>query len=450
MKKIITYGTFDLLHRGHINLLRRARELGNYLIVGVTSDNYDQSRGKLNVVQSLEERMEAVRKTGLADLVIVEEMEGQKIRDIEKYGADVFVLGSDWVGKFDYLGEYCEVVYLERTKGISSTELRAGMQDITNLGVVGCGRIAGRFITESRFISAVEISCVYGRDTNRAQAFADKYHIPESTTDFEYFLQQVDAVYVAVPHHLHHRFVKQALQAGKHVLCEKPMVLTLREAEELFALAEEKGVVLMEAFKTAYAPAFRQLLAVAGSGAIGAVKAVDASFTKLVADRSSREFDPAQAGGALTELGSYPLLAISQLLGQEPKDTRFICAMGKEGVDTLTRVEMVYPHAMASGTVGLGMKREGDLCIAGTNGYIYVPAPWWKTQEFEVRYEDTRRNQKHFYRFEGDGLRYELAAFVNFLHGRSLPHLASMKQHSLFLSAVIEQFRGGKNTTRIL
>lgn len=450
MKTIITYGTFDLLHRGHVNLLKRAKELGDYLIVGVTSDNYDRSRGKLNVVQSLEERMAAVRKTGYADEVIVEEMEGQKIRDIEKYGADVFVLGSDWEGKFDYLREYCEVVYLERTKGISSTELRAGMQEVTNLGIVGSGRIAGRFVAESRFISAVEISCVYGRDAARAEAFANRYQIPESTTDFSHFLQQVDAVYVAVPHHLHYDFAKQALQAGRHVLCEKPMVLTLREAKELFALAEEKGVVLMEAFKTAYAPAFRQLLAVAGSGAIGAVKAVDACFTKLVPDHQDRVYDPAQAGGALTELGSYPLLAISELLGQEPQDIRFTTASCKEGVDILTRVEMLYPHALASGTVGIGMKREGDLCIAGTGGYIYVPAPWWKTQEFEVRYEDTSRNQKHYYRFEGDGLRYELAAFVDFMNGRSLPHLAAMKRHSLFLTSIIEQFRAENNTTRIL
>ena len=88
MKTVITYGTFDLLHTGHMNLLRRARKLGDRLIVGVTTDSYDQSRGKLNVMESLEERMENVRKTGLADLIIKEELEGQKIHDIRKYGAD--------------------------------------------------------------------------------------------------------------------------------------------------------------------------------------------------------------------------------------------------------------------------------------------------------------------------------------------------------------------------
>lgn len=139
MKTVITYGTFDLLHTGHVNLLKRARKLGDRLIVGVTTDSYDQSRGKLNVMESLEERMENVRKTGLADLIIKEELEGQKIHDIRKYGADVFVIGSDWSGKFDYLRDYCEVVYLERTKGVSSTDLRSARNPIVYMGIAGHG-----------------------------------------------------------------------------------------------------------------------------------------------------------------------------------------------------------------------------------------------------------------------------------------------------------------------
>jgi len=124
MKKVITYGTYDLLHEGHVNLLRRAKALGDYLIVGVTNDNFDRERGKLNVRNNVLERVEAVKALGIADQIIIEDYVGQKIDDIQKYGVDIFTVGSDWTGHFDYLNEYCKVVYLPRTEGISSTLLR--------------------------------------------------------------------------------------------------------------------------------------------------------------------------------------------------------------------------------------------------------------------------------------------------------------------------------------
>ena len=105
MTKVITYGTFDMLHLGHIRLLERAKSLGDYLIVGVTADDFDKERGKINVKQSLMDRVEAVKATGLADEIIVEEYQGQKINDIRNYEIDVFTVGSDWIGKFDYLNE---------------------------------------------------------------------------------------------------------------------------------------------------------------------------------------------------------------------------------------------------------------------------------------------------------------------------------------------------------
>ena len=171
MKKVITYGTYDLLHQGHINLLRRAKELGDYLIVGVTNDNFDRERGKLNVRNNVLERVEAVRATGLADKIIIEDYVGQKIDDIQKYNIDIFAIGSDWEDKFDYLNEYCKVVYLPRTEGISSTMLRNDSQEIIRIGIIGCGRIAHRFVVESRVVSGVTIKGVYDKDQNIAESF---------------------------------------------------------------------------------------------------------------------------------------------------------------------------------------------------------------------------------------------------------------------------------------
>lgn len=142
MTKVITYGTFDLFHAGHYRLLKRAKALGDYLIVGVTTESFDKARGKLNVVDSLVTRMENVKKTGFADEIIIEEAVGQKFSDIKKYGIDIFTVGSDWEGKFDYLKDYCKVVYLERTKDVSSTMLREKRRSIQRVGIVGTGRIA--------------------------------------------------------------------------------------------------------------------------------------------------------------------------------------------------------------------------------------------------------------------------------------------------------------------
>lgn len=248
MKKVITYGTYDLLHQGHINLLRRAKELGDYLIVGVTSDSFDRGRGKLNVKNNVLERVEAVKATGYADEVIIEDYLGQKIDDIQKYDVDIFAIGSDWVGKFDYLNEYCKVVYLPRTEGISSTMLRAESQDVYRIGVIGSGRIANRFVPETKVVNGADVVAVFNPDYQEADLFA-KVHGIEAFSNFNSFIDKVDVVYIASPHLTHYDYIKLSLLAGKHVLCEIPFTLKKDEAIEMYRLAEEKNLVLMEASK---------------------------------------------------------------------------------------------------------------------------------------------------------------------------------------------------------
>lgn len=124
MKKVITYGTFDLFHVGHLNLLKRAKELGDYLIVAVSSDAFNlKEKNKVCKIPD-HDRMAIIGAIRYVDEVILEENWNQKITDVQKYGVDVFVMGDDWEGKFDFLKEYCEVVYLPRTEGISSTQLK--------------------------------------------------------------------------------------------------------------------------------------------------------------------------------------------------------------------------------------------------------------------------------------------------------------------------------------
>ena len=441
MTKVITYGTFDLLHYGHRNLLRRAKALGDYLIVGVTSENYDRYRGKLNVQQTLMERIENVKALGLADEIVVEEYEGQKIDDITRMGVDVFAIGSDWVGRFDYLGEYCKVVYLERTKGISSTELRDRQHPLIRLGVVGSGRIAGRFIPESKFVSGVTVEGVYNPHADSAEGFAQKHELAFSTSDYGDFLSRVNAVYIASPHETHYGYAERALQAGKHVLCEKPMVFSGEEAKRLFDLAREKGLILMEAIKTAYCPGFQRLVSCAKSGKIGRIVSVDAAFTKLVPPHM-RPLRDKETGGSLTELATYPLLAVLKLLGYQYEEIKFYSFFGqKDGVDLFTQIHMRYPGAVGTAKVGLGVKSEGSLVISGTRGYIYVPAPWWKTEYFELRFEDTSEVEKNFYKFSGDGLRYELTEFLTRIVERQPDESAN--RISMELAGIMEKYRSG-------
>jgi len=439
MTKVITYGTFDLLHYGHRNLLKRAKALGDYLIVGVTSETYDRYRGKMNVQQSLMERIENVRALGLADEIVVEEYEGQKIDDILRLGVDIFTIGSDWVGRFDYLKEYCQVVYLERTKGISSTELRDRQHPLIRLGVVGSGRIANRFIPESKFVSGVTVEGVFNPHPDSAQNFAKKHELAFYTSNYDDFLQRVNAVYVASPHETHYEYVERALLAGKHVLCEKPMVFTAKEAEKLFTLAKEQGVILMEAIKTAYCPGFRRLASCAKSGKIGRIVSVDATFTKLVPPHM-RELQDSGTGGSMTELATYPLLAIFKLLGFQYKNIQFCSLFGqKNGVDLFTQIHLRYSDAIAAAKVGLGVKSEGSLVISGTRGYIYVPAPWWKTEYFELRYENPNEVEKNFYKFSGDGLRYELTDFLTHIASGQMDENACSL--SIQIAEIMEKYR---------
>ena len=444
--KVITYGTYDLLHQGHINLLRRAKELGDYLIVGVTSDSFDRGRGKLNVRNNVLERVEAVKATGYADEVIIEDYLGQKIDDIQKYDVDIFAIGSDWIGTFDYLNEYCKVVYLPRTEGISSTMLREENQEVYRLGIIGSGRIAHRFVPETKVVNGTEVTAVFNPNIEEAESFAKQYGI-KACTDFNTFFHQVDVVYVASPHLTHFDYVKRCLMVDKHVLCEIPFMLSKGQALDLYRLAEERNLVLMEASKTAFCPAFGHIITLVKSGIIGDVVDVKASISKMV-EPPTRELDVKQAGGAMTEHAPLTLLAIIKLLGIDWNDVSFHTKI-ESGVDVYTKGVINYPHATSSFTLGIGVKTEGNLVISGTKGYVYVPAPWWLTDYFEVRYEDQTKNKKYFYSYDGEGLRYEIQEFLSMIVNNRRSCYKLRRRESVAIAEIIEKYRNGDNVTEI-
>lgn len=439
MKKVITYGSYDLFHEGHYNLLKRAKALGDYLIVGVTTEQYDESRGKLNIVDSLDKRIENVRKTGFADEIIVEDHPGQKVEDVQKYGIDIFTVGSDWVGAFDYMKEFCEVVYLERTKNVSSTMLRAQNYPIIRIGVIGTGRIAVRFVPEAKYVSGIIVNSVYNINIDSAKEFCEKFELDHYSDDFEEFLEQIDAVYIASPHETHYGYAKTALEHGKHVLCEKPLAFKKAEAEELFEIARRKECVLLEAIKTAYCPGFVQMIGIAKSGVIGKICDVEACFTRLTA-ADMRERKDLEYGGGFTEFGSHTLLPIVKLMGTNYKEVRFDSCLDENGLDLYTKASFVYENGMALSKSGVGVKSEGQLVIAGTKGYILAESPWWLTQYFEVRFEDPSKKERYFTKFLGQGLRYEISDFAYMIQGHKGRSYKFTEEESIAMAGIMEKF----------
>lgn len=446
MKKVITYGTYDLFHEGHRRLLERAKQLGDYLIVGVTTDNFDIQRGKMNTCNNVMERIEAVKATGLADQIVIEEYKGQKIDDILRYGVDVFAIGSDWEGYFDYLKEYCEVVYLPRTEGISSTQLRESRPNV-RIGVIGTGSIASRFIPEAKFVSSNTVSAVYNPDFAEAEEFCRRFEIEKCCKSVEELLDSVDAVYVASPHFTHYEYAKKALTAGKHVLCETPMVFSQAEAQELYDIAEQKKLVLICALKTAFCPAFTHMISMLKSGVIGEIVEVNASVTTLT-DESSQKLDSQYLGGSMSENACFPMLPIFKLLGTDYKNINFYSKM-KHDVDIYTKAVFMFEHSVASFQVGLGAKSEGNLVISGTKGYVYVPAPWWKTDYFELRFEDQNQNKKFFYPYAGEGLRYEIKDFVSAILQKEYFYGKVTKNENLSMADVQERYIKGINVFKL-
>ena len=316
------------------------------------------------------------------------------------------------------------------------------------LGIIGTGRIAGRFVREAGFVGGIDITAVYNPHDGSAQQFVDAKWShsghdvktkPAALTELETFWELVNAVYIATPHETHFEYARRSLSAQKHVLCEKPLSFSETEAEKLFELSSCFDVVLLEGIKTAYCPGFVQMMSIARSGVIGAVRDVEACFTRLIPP-TTREFTNVGYGGSFTEYGSYTLLPMIKLLGKEFIDVHFESIFAENGVDLYTKAFLKYKNGFALSKTGLGVKSEGQLLISGTQGYILARSPWWLTNEFEVRYEDPNKIERYVANYLGSGLRYELSDFVHLINGNGNRAFKLTAGESIALARIMEQF----------
>ena len=404
MKRVITYGTFDLFHKGHYNIIKRAKALGDYLIVGVTSESFDIERGKLNVRDSLIKRIENVRRTGLADEIIIEEYQGQKVSDIIKYDIDV---GSDWRGKFDYLKNYCDVVYLERTKNISSTKLRSeGI--IFNMGIVTDDIKDNDFVQESKYVSGIHVERVFSENPETAQEFCDKFELGSCWSDYDQFLSDVDIVYIKTSLSKRAEYIECALKQGKYVISDSPLTLSSEKLRYLFEVARENNVVLIERMTLVYLRAFNQLVWLVHSNLVGDLVSVKCAISQ----------DDFEGGRTFNETVCTAICAVLKLLGRKCRDINTNAVRDQEGKFVYDMITMKYANALATIEIGTTVDVENELVIIGTRGRITVPGDWWNTGYFEAKIEGQEFLKRYSFNFEGNGLRYLLQELVIMIRDR--------------------------------
>jgi choline-phosphate cytidylyltransferase len=436
-RRVITYGTFDLLHSAHIDQLERARALGTYLIVAVLTDVFDAGRGKRFLAQDVVARCEAVRASGLADLVVLEEID-DKINNVLKYDIDVVAVFDSWEGPAAYtenLKRYCEVVYIPELEGaVSSTQLRGTV----HLGAWGDAEQVRKLREGTAVTPGVKIVALSEEHLdNNVDDTVISYH-----GSMNELLGHVDAVYIASALDQRAGNVRQALHERRHVLCQGPIACSENELESLFELAADRNVVLIESLPSAFTPAVERMTAVAQNGKIGRVRSVDINLNVPF-----EAFPKNHPGRLCIEQLSEALLPLVRILhGRE--FVSVACQRldsGNEGdPGHLSRVTILYEEATATITIGHGMLVPETLTVLGSEGYLTMPDPWRTASSFhlqfrDVNFEEASDTQDFQFATRRGGYRFDLADLASVVRlGRPQSHLVT-RTNSIQMAAIIEK-----------
>lgn len=291
---------------------------------------------------------------------------------------------------------------------LTENSLAREKQAYLRLGVIGTGSIAKRFVEETIYVPNVYVASAYNPNFAETHQFCEMHGIMTEAMNVEELFKEVDAVYIASPCYSHFEYIQKALNANKHVLCETPLTDNYQQAKEIVGLAKKLGLVLMPALKTAYAPSFLKIIEEALSGEIGEIVDVSATVTTLLSQEKTVGYNNERLRDNLY----YAMLIILKLLGLDFKKVSAFTR--KDDLKNLyLNANLIYNNTIGQVIVGTGVKSESSLVISGTKGYIYVPAPWWKPDYFEMRYENPYDNKKLYFPFESSGLRYEIQCFVD-------------------------------------
>ena len=317
---------------------------------------------------------------------------------------------------------------------ISRESLLKQGEGYIKIGVIGTGSIASRFADEVAHVQRTYIYSAYSTDENELGRYCDKFGITNDCKSVEELIEDVDAVYIASPYLSHYQYAKMALQAGRHVLCETPFTQTYKETQELYQLAEKKGLVLVLAWKTAFCPSFVQILDHIRQGAIGEVVEMTATTTTLL----NYGVTTAYNNERLAENAIYGMLVSQKIMGTDSK--RIAIFVKEDGERQLYYdITIEYDDSIAHVKAGTGVKSESSMVVSGTRGYIYVPAPWWMPAYFEIRYENQNNNKKLYFPYEESGLRYEIQYFIDRIHLKPTEEFVT-REETLLLARMAEKY----------
>ena len=278
------------------------------------------------------------------------------------------------------------------------------------LGILGPGRIVDRVMTDMANAKEVNVTAVASRSIDRAKAAAKRYGFPTAYGSYEEMAKsrEVDLVYIATPHPFHAEQAMLMMRNGKHVICEKPMAVNDSETEAMAACARENSVFLMEAMWTRFMPAAIKTKQLADDGEIGEIRHIDANFSYSGQyDEKDRLYNMDLAGGALLDLGVYPLMAITLFLGWKPDSVSAVSFKAPTGADTRMCAQLGFPSG-ATAQFFCGMDAEADqrLAVYGTEGWLEIPDFWHPTRVIlhhggkQKTFEYPPENEGHHYEFD--------------------------------------------------
>ncbi len=316
------------------------------------------------------------------------------------------------------------------------------MKSTINWGIVGLGNIANSFARDLALVKDATLSAVASRNTEKAHEFAAEYGVQKSFGSYgELFdFSEIDVVYIATPHTSHAELAIQAMNAGKHVLCEKPMGVNAAEVEQMVSASVENKVFLMEALWSRFNPSIQKAKWLIDSNAIGPVRYLHADFSFYALDRKEdgRLLNPELAGGSILDIGIYPIFLAYLLLGY-PEEIAAFSNFHSTGVEIQSALSFRYREAMAILYSGLNSKSAMKAEISGTGGAIYLHPRWHETQGLTLEKEGTVKEFK--LPTTGKGYSHEIEEVHRCLRAGLYQSELWSHTHSLELIRIMDEVR---------